>query len=289
MPVASQVPCRLSVILARRAPIGVVFRRASGNWVQLLNWRTGRDTFDEGQWFRCKVDANRSDLSPSGDKLVYFAASYRSRSADRGYGETWTAVSRPPYFTALALWPLGDTWFGGGLFDDDTCLRLNHPAWKAQCHPNHPATGLHVTTDEMYFWDRSPLSERMTRDGWMLRTKVKTIVGGRKIAGTYPQQWEKPDLKARRSLFLHDLNDGLIHHRPFHYSVVYGKTASEIVAFEAEWADWDQAGKLAYASRGKLFRVTFTPRGRSAETREIADFSVARPDPQPAPEWATHW
>lgn len=277
------------MILARRAPFGVIFRRGPASWVQLIGWHTDRDTFEHGQWFRGKVEAGRSDLSPSGKKLVYFAVSYKTRSMDRGYTGTWTAVNRPPYFTALALWPLGDTWFGGGLFDDETLLRLNHTDGKLQCHPDHPVTGLHVTADPMNFWDRTPLSERMARDGSILRSKVKTIVGGRKIAGMHPQQWEKPDSKARRSLFLHDLNEGLIHRRPFHYSVVSGKAGSELVAFEAEWSDWDQAGKLAYASGGKLFRVTFAPRGRSVETREIGDFNRAHPDPQPAPEWATRW
>jgi hypothetical protein len=277
------------VILARSAPVGVIFRRGPASWVQLIRWRTDRDTFEHGQWFRGKVDAERADLSPTGDKLVYFAVSYKTRSLDRGYTGTWTAVSHPPYFTALALWPLGDTWFGGGLFDEEAVLRLNHPDHKLQCHPDHPVAGLRVTGDAMYFWERTPLGERMARDGWILRSKVKTIVGGRKIAGTHPQQWEKPDCKARRSLFLHDLNDGKIHRRPFHYTVVYGKTGSEVIAFEAEWADWDQAGQLAYASRGKLFRVTFAPRGRAPEIHEIADFNAARPNPQPAPEWAARW
>lgn len=277
------------MILARQAAVGVIFRRGPSQWVQLIRWRTDRDTFESGQWFRGKVEAGHSDLSPSGDKLVYFAISYKARSLDRGYTGTWTAVSRPPYFTALALWPLGDTWFGGGLFDDEARLRLNHPEGKLACHRDHPVKGLQVTADPMYFWDRTPLSERMARDGWILRSQVKTIVNGRKIAGMHPQQWEKPDSKGRRSLFLHDCNDGQIRRRPFHYSVGYDKTGSEDLAFEASWADWDQNGQLAYASGGKLFRVTFAPRGRSATTREIADFNAARPDPQPAPEWATRW
>ena len=75
----------------------------------------------------------------------------------------------------------------------------------------------------------------------------------------------------------------------FHYSVVYGKTQGEALAFEAEWADWDQNGQLANASGGKLFRVTFARRGRSATPREIAYFNGVRADPQPSPEWAARW
>lgn len=208
---------------------------------------------------------------------------------DSGYKGTWTAISRPPYFTALALWPLGDTWFGGGLFEDETTLRLNHPACSAQCHPKHPAVGLRVIVDPMMFWERTVLSERLSRDGWILLSRVKTVVGGRKIVGLYPQKWEKPDKRNRRSLFLLDLNDGLIEHRPFQFVVVHRSAGNEIARFDAEWADWDHNGELAYASHGKLWRMEFRPRGRSAEIREIADFNAARPEPRPAPAWATRW
>ena len=283
-------PPRLFVLLAPNAPIGVIFRKGPSHWVQLIRWDTKHDTFDRGQWFRGKIDTTRCDLSPSGGKLVYFAVSYKRRSLDRGYTGTWTAVSRPPYFTALALWPQGDTWFGGGMFTSDTAIRLNHPDCTAECHPDHPAPpGLHVTAAPMVFWEGSMLSERMKRDGWVLHTKAKTIVGGRKIVGEYPQKWERPDRKQRHSLFLLDMNDGLVHNRPWHYSVVYAKTGDELLNFEAEWADWDYHGNLAYASEGRLWRVDFPPRGRSPLVREIADFREARPDPQPAPDWATRW
>jgi hypothetical protein len=59
------------------------------------------------------------DLSPDGELLVYFATSYLKPL------RTWTAVSRPPYLTALALWPKGDAWGGGGLFRDNRTLQLN--------------------------------------------------------------------------------------------------------------------------------------------------------------------
>jgi hypothetical protein len=282
-------PPRLFVLLAPGAPVGVVIRKGPTHWVQLIRWDTRRDSFDHGQWFRGKIDPTRCDLSPSGDKLVYFAVSYKQRSLDRGYTGTWTAVSHPPYFTALALWPLGDTWSGGGLFTSETTLKLNHHAVGAECHPKHPASNLNVAHDPMAFWERSVLSERMLRDGWLLQSRTRTVYRGRKIAGTYPQKWERPDPSQRRSLLLQDMNDGLVNRCPCHYAVIYRKTDEVILEFEAEWADWDFDGKLAYAAAGKLWRVDFAPRGRRVDSREIADFNASRPDPQPAPEWATKW
>ena len=268
----------------RRAPVPC---RLFAGWVQLIRWRTNTDSSNPASGSAAKIDAARCDLSPSGERLIYFAVSYKQRSLDRGYTGTWTAISRPPYFTALALWPLGDTWWGGGLFVDDTIVRLNHPEHQTQCHPDHlPPTSLRILVEPMVFWDCTVLSERMDRDGWTLHSQAKRVYRGQTIAGEYPQRLEKPDPKARRSLFLLDLSDGILNSRPFHYTVVYRKTGADILSFEAEWADWDQQGQLAYASQGKLWRATFAPRGRTIEMRAIADFNASRPDPQPSPEWA---
>lgn len=71
-----------------------------------------------GQWFKGRIYERRCDLSPSGEKLIYFAAKYRSPLY------TWTAVSRPPFLTALLLWPKGDAWGGGGLFNNERTIGL---------------------------------------------------------------------------------------------------------------------------------------------------------------------
>jgi hypothetical protein len=111
---------RLYALIARVRRVGVVFRRGPSNQVRLIRWTLNNDRFQPGQWLKARVYPLRCDLSPDGELLCYFAANYRAPYA------TWTAVSRPPYFTALALWPKGDAWGGGGLFDSSMRLRLNH-------------------------------------------------------------------------------------------------------------------------------------------------------------------
>src|SRR5689334_17597784 len=110
-------PCRLFMILARRAPRAVIFRRGPSDWFQLILWHTDADEIEYGQWFHGRIYVRRSDLSPDGSLLIYFARKITGRTlADRAYTYAWTAISRPPYYTALALWPKGDCWHGGGLF-----------------------------------------------------------------------------------------------------------------------------------------------------------------------------
>jgi hypothetical protein len=132
--------------------------------VLLLTWDTATDAVTPGQWFKGRIYEHRCDLSPSGDKLVYFAAKHRGP-----YG-TWTAVSRPPWLTALALWPHGDAWGGGGLFETETRLRLNHRADRMQLAEDSrlprrfqvEPLGKHSGMGEDF-----PIYElRLQRDGW---------------------------------------------------------------------------------------------------------------------------
>ena len=115
---------RLYAILARRAPVAVVFRRGPSNRVLLIKWNTDSDTFEEGQWLKGKIYEGRCEISPDGELLLYFAANWRKPYL------SWTAVSRPPYLTALALWPKGDARGGGGLFVNGTRIGLNHSGSK---------------------------------------------------------------------------------------------------------------------------------------------------------------
>src|SRR5687767_3160857 len=90
---------RLQVLLARESTVAVIFRRGPSKRVLVLRWDRRDDTFRAGQWFNGRIYEHRCDLSPSGEHLLYFAASYHEPYY------SWTAVSRPPFLTALALWP----------------------------------------------------------------------------------------------------------------------------------------------------------------------------------------
>lgn len=80
----------------------------------------------------------RSDLSPDGSLLIYFAQKIIGRSKkDTEYTYAWTANSRPPFLTALALWPKGDCWHGGGSLKNSRIVLLNHKPNVARAHPKH--------------------------------------------------------------------------------------------------------------------------------------------------------
>lgn len=165
---------RTEVLFAASAPVGVVLRRGPRTHWQLLHWNTHSDTFTAGQWMKGLVKI--CDLSPDGEKLIYWAAQYHSsarwqrpqghqpglgpfdpivstknvlrrmqarhpkrklpryltgmppgRSPPRDNQGVWTAVSTPPYFSALAIWPCFGHWTGGGFFAGPREIILYEP------------------------------------------------------------------------------------------------------------------------------------------------------------------
>lgn len=107
---------RLSVLFAAAAPTAVILRRGPKNHWSLTVWDLASDTFTAGQWV--KGDVALCDLSPSGRRLIY---RFEPRGAahigapERQAVGNFTAVSKPPYFTALAVWPKVG-WISGGNF-----------------------------------------------------------------------------------------------------------------------------------------------------------------------------
>lgn len=141
------------VLMARDAPRAVIFRRGPTRQVLLLSWNLETDEIEEGQWLKGRIYERRCHLSPDGKLLIYFAAKYKLPLA------SWTAISKPPYLTALALWPKGDGWGGGGLFETRRRIALNH----------RPA--------EMYLADgfRMPKRHPLAPERYMLQMSITGI------------------------------------------------------------------------------------------------------------------
>jgi hypothetical protein len=160
-------PCRLSLVFASEAPVAVVLRRGPSKWVEMIQWHTSTDSFEHGHWLHGRVFGERCGLSPNGRLFVYFVAKdglrgLRGQKAE-GYKPTFTAVSKPPYFTALAMWPEGSTYGGGGRFIDNNTLCLGYGAppphhhRRLACgsplphHPRHPPGPLNIYSGLDYY------------------------------------------------------------------------------------------------------------------------------------------
>ena len=107
---------RLHLFFATENDRALIVRQGPSRQFRMILWHRDTDTFQDGQWIRHKVYLERCSLSPDGRHFIYFALDGRWSNETRG---SFTALSRPPYWTALSLFPEGDTWGGGGVFLDD--------------------------------------------------------------------------------------------------------------------------------------------------------------------------
>lgn len=288
------VAARLFVILARKSHSAVIFRRGPSRWVQLIKWNTDSDTFELGQWFHGRVYERRCDLTPDGAYLVYFAQKISARSLkDKEYTYAWTAISKPPYWTALALWPKGDCWNGGGLFTSNRSLALYH-LQPTEPHPEHkPARWLRVRLSGCCRGEDDPIfSDRLERDGWTLQQewKIERLGYPKMFRTIQPEVLDKRSPSCGLSIRLTRSIQGT--DRSLDYSeefAVLGLEHAGILAItRASWVDWDQNGRLVFCRDGKVFAARIQD-GCSMVEKELADFNSLKPTPLPPPEKATRW
>jgi len=290
MSVPTDPSTRIYGIVAREAPRVVLIRRGPSKHVLLISWDTIRHEFHAGQWFKGRIYEHRCDLSPSGDRLVYLAANNKAPLY------AWTAVSRPPFLTALALWRNCGTWGGGGLFEGERALALNSGGRLK------PDDGFHLpkgfTVRPVATWagrgEDDPIRTlRMVRDGWALDDEGTPGKYQRSARFNWeyvsPQRWSKVRKKLRlerRVLGIGETNGPwyTTEHRVF-------DDRGEIVLDVglSDWADWSHSHELLFARDGRVFRAAVVEDGLLGTPQELIDLRALRFEAVPPTREATTW
>lgn len=286
---------RLYGIVARRSPHAVIFRRGPSHQVLLIRWNTETDEFEFGQWFKGRIYERRCDLSPNGEFLIYFAANYKPLL------HSWTAISRPPYLTALALWPKGDGWGGGGLFDSPRRISLNHRTQEMKLAEGFALSRLMKVEP---FGERPGWGEddpiwrtRLLRDGWGLDCKgeLRKHDFNARIAWEFePAILYSKKHPIRPKQYRLEMEIQGVHERNGQWYVVEHavRCGEDFDALgRSEWADWLPSGDLVFTRGGELFRLRYDGKDLPTSDRavRIADFSELRFAPQEAPKKAQRW
>ena len=264
------IPPRLHVLLARDAPTAVVIRRGPSKVTATIGWNRRTDTFSVGQWLQGRVYERRSDLSPDGRHLIYFAMNGRWSGRAKG---AWTAVSRAPYLKAVSLFAKGDCWHGGGLFVSPRDYWLNDGYGHTTLDDDRA-----LARSERYPWHEGYGGEcpgvyyvRLQRDGWTLRHKVRDGEGGEIT------RFEKP-LTAH--WILRKEAHATIHHpvgRSVYFdthALVDARTGDSQPKPSWEWADVD-GRRLVWAADGALHAARVVRHGLAGE-HLLHDFTSMR-------------
>jgi len=186
------------------------------------------------------------------------------------------------------LWPKGNCWYGGGIFEDNERIFLNHQPDEAEPHPKHQPEGLNVVANPDARGEDDPIySLRLTRDGWKL---TKEWVFHYKSGGFVTEQPEERvlcnpkekylELVMRRSL------SGFCYREE--YEVLNTKLGRRTPLMNAECASWDQRGRLALLSQGKLY-IGRLDEDNELRQEELRDFNNQKPQEIDSPAWAKRW
>jgi hypothetical protein len=275
---------KLYCILAREADTGVIFRRGPSKQVRLIGWDLNNNKFEPGHWFNGRIYSEKSDLSPDGTKLVYFAANYQRRVMP-----TWTAVSTPPFLTAHLLWRAIGTTGDLSLFETNTALALSTYRDDSSIEPeagfslpsrlrvkHKPYPGyFHVLADH----------DRLIRDGWSV-TAGDPVYHSKSPEQGKPVIYRKPVAGGARSIYL-EMTARSDHKRVFTLTDGSGNTFD----LKADWAEV-RGDNVLYSQGGKLLSMAARTSGKHIGTdpvRELADFDDMTFQSFEAPEWAKTW
>lgn len=264
-------PARVHPILARKSNTAVIIRRGPSKSVCTMHWDRRRDTFKLGQWLRGRIYERRCDLSPDGRHFIYFAMNGKWSGQVNG---SWTAISRAPYLKALALWPWGDCWNGGGLFLTDSRFWRN-----AGYHQDTPDTvgrlRKKLVEEPGYPFDDGYGGEcpgvyyiRLQRDGWKLR-RHETPSGDDHVAifeKVLASGWVLE--KSAHATINQPVGNGCYYDT---HRLVHPESGTVMNYPDWEWAEVDRR-RLVWVSKGVLYAAKIHGKGLG-DVKVLRDFN----------------
>lgn len=254
-----------------------VFRRGPSKWSHVGRWDLDEGRYQPGAWIAGRIFPRRSDLSPDGRLLCCFV---HKPGAQWDHGDSWVAISRMPWLSALHAWGEDGTWTRGWHFTedggcDDPRLKALPMKWGLRSSPM-----IQFAAERRRGWIEAPDSPaRDPADAWDQRRNARMIK---------PRPGGGPSLRlesaghAGGEFGIDQAIDGM--------RVRYWlENDDDIVALDdLQWADWDRDGRLLAATRDGHIQVRVLE-GDIIRTTFDEDLSALEPDPRPAPAFAREW
>ena len=268
---------RIYCIPATQAPVVAVFRRGPSNWAHIGRWDLAAWRYEPGAWLGGRIFPRRSDLSPDGRYLCYFA---HKPSATWEHGEAYVALSKLPWLTAVHAFGTCGTWTRGYYFTEDGS-RDNVPMEPLPIpYGLRSISVVQFANERRRGWTEAEDSPpRDHSDAWDERRNARM----RKLQPHGARVLCVESVGVAGGEFGVDQSvDGLA----VRYSLEFNGDLE--LLDDLQWADWSRAGQLLVATRSGLLQVRSLD---SASPRILfeADLSNLEPNPTPAPVWAQAW
>jgi hypothetical protein len=273
----TRAPPRIYCIPATKASIVAVFRRGPTSWSHVGRWHVDERQYESGAWLGGRIFPRRSDLSPDGRFLCYFA---HKPSSAWEHGEAYVAVSKLPWLTALHAFRTCGTWTRGYYFTEDEGHEHPEDAKLPIPYGLRSIPVVQFANERRRGWqEASDSPQRDPGDAWDERRNArlqKRQPGGDRMLCVESLGWAGGEFGAGQAV------GGL--------RVGYWLEANREIQplSEVQWADWTREGELLVATRSGKLQIRHLDR-RESEVLFEEDLSLAEPDPVPAPAWATQW
>jgi hypothetical protein len=260
-------PARLHVLVPANSESAIVIRRGPSKHTCVLSWNTRTDEVKPAQWLKGRIYERRSDISPDGKYWIYFAMNGHWDSEAMG---SWTAIARAPWLKAIALFPKGDCWHGGGLFQDDRSYWLNDGYGHQSLTKTSEVVRAGPSKDLQYFGGECPTVyyNRLMRGGW---TCMGEIINGRHDTRMI---FERPCARGWSLRKICHAQVGSPKGRGCYWDEhsLVSPDGDETFKPDWEWADLVR-GSIVFAAGGALSRTDISDKGAPKPASLIHDFN----------------
>lgn len=268
---------RIYCIPAIDVPVVAVFRRGPSNWSHVGRWDLAQSRYESGAWLRGRIFPRRSDLSPDGRLLCYFA---HKPNSSWEQGDAYVALSRLPWLTALSAFGTCGTWTRGYYFTRDGGCDDAELADLPIQYGLRASQAVQFVSERRRGWEEtSDCPPRDSDDLWDESRNVriqKRQPGGDRVLCVESEGQAGGEFGAGLTV------DGM----RVRYSLESGGSLEMLD--DVQWADWSREGHLLVATVSGRLEV----RKAGSEGFECLfgeDLSLLEPDPTPAPDWAGSW
>lgn len=254
-----------------------VFRRGPTDWAHVGRWDPVTGRYESGAWLAGRIFPRRSDLSPDGRYLCYFA---HKPSATWEHGDAYVAISKLPWLTALHSFPTCGTWTRGYCFTTDGGIAHSQTAALPIPYGLDSIPAIQFATERRRGWTEAPDSPaRHPKDAWDQHRNArmrKLQPTGTRVLCVESVGWAGGEFGVEQAV------DGL----RVRYSLEVNGDLE--LLDDLQWADWSREGELLVATRAGQLQVRRLHDGRSDILSEV-DLAGLEPNPAPAPPWAQGW
>lgn len=271
------LPPRIYCLLATEAPVVAVFRRGPSQWSHIGRWDLAQNRYEPGAWLRGRIFPRRSDISPDGQWLCYFA---HNPNAQWAHGDTYIALSKLPWLTALHAFGTCGTWTRGYHFTSDGSCDDPRDAATPMPYGLKSIPIIQFANERRRGWAEASDSPPRSAGGpWDERRNAR--LQKQQPNGDRLLRVESVG-RAGGEFGVEQAVDGL--------SLVYAlESGGEIeILDDVQWADWDDKGRLLVATRSGKLQVRELRR-LSFDLAFEENLSLLHPEPTKAPNWAQQW